>query len=382
MLNKTSIRTIGVDVHKDSYSICTYCPESDSFVGEIMMTSSSKLVTNYVKRLEKDLGPDNSIIIGYEAGPTGFGLQRDLLKAGIDCKVMAPTTIYEKKGGNRVKTDRGDARKIAKALHWGAYKEVIPLSPEDEATRDYIRMRDDRQNALKKAKQQLKSFLLRKGKHYPEKGSSWTLKYRAWLKSLEFELSTDQLTYNEYYAEVCRLEEMVERFDKQIEEYSQDDRYKENVSNLRSFGGIDTYIAMATVCEVGDFSRFPTAKDFSSFIGVCPGQQSSGGKTQMTGITKAGNSHLRRLFMESANSMARTTIFNKSKRLKARQSGNSAAVIAYADKGTARIRYKYNKMVREGKNANLAKAACAREIACFVWGMMTGNINGEVIAEM
>jgi len=378
MLNKSSIRTIGVDVHKESYSLCTYCPESDSFVGEITMTSSSKMVANYVKRLEKDLEPNVSIIIGYEAGPTGFGLQRDLLKAGIDCKIMAPTTIYEKKGGNRVKTDRGDARKLAKALNWGAFKEVIPLSPEDEATRDYIRMRDDRQNALKKAKQQLKSFLLRKDKHYPEKGKRWTLKYRGWLKSLEFELSADQLTFNEYYAEVCRLEEMVERFDQQIEEYSQDDRYRENVSNLRSFGGIDTHIAMATVCEVGDFSRFPTAKDFSSYMGLCPGQQSSGGKTQMTGITKAGNSNLRRLFMESANSMARTTIFNKSKRLKARQSGNSATVIAYADQGTARIRYKYNKMVREGKNANLAKAACAREIACFVWGMMTGNINGEV----
>jgi transposase len=378
MLNKSSIRTIGVDVHKESYSLCTYCPESDSFVGEITMTSSSKMVANYVKRLEKDMEPNVSIIIGYEAGPTGFGLQRDLLKAGIDCKIMAPTTIYEKKGGNRVKTDRGDARKLAKALNWGAFKEVIPLSPEDEAIRDYIRMRDDRQNALKKAKQQLKSFLLRKDKHYPEKGKRWTLKYRVWLKSLEFELSADQLTFNEYYVEVCRLEEMVERFDQQIEEYSQDDRYRENVSNLRSFGGIDTHIAMATVCEVGDFSRFPTAKDFSSYMGLCPGQQSSGGKTQMTGITKAGNSNLRRLFMESANSMARTTIFNKSKRLKARQSGNSAAVIAYADQGTARIRYKYNKMVREGKNANLAKAACAREIACFVWGMMTGNINGEV----
>jgi transposase len=107
MLNKSSIRTIGVDVHKESYSLCTYCPESDSFVGEITMTSSSKMVANYVKRL-KDLEPNVSIIIGYEAGPTGFGLQRDLLKAGIDCKVMAPTTIYEKKGGNRVKTDRYD----------------------------------------------------------------------------------------------------------------------------------------------------------------------------------------------------------------------------------------------------------------------------------
>ncbi|MBI9095668.1 MAG: transposase [Sphaerochaeta sp.] len=105
MLNKTSIRTIGVDVHKDSYSLCTYCPEADSFVGEITMTSSSKMVTNYVKRLQKDMGPNVSIVCGYEAGPTGFGLHRDLLKAEIDCKIMAPTTIYEKKGGNRVKTD-------------------------------------------------------------------------------------------------------------------------------------------------------------------------------------------------------------------------------------------------------------------------------------
>jgi len=158
MFNKTSIRTIGIDVHKDSYSICTYCPQADSFGGEITLESSSKMVIKYVKRLQRDSGPNVSITCGYEAGPTGFGLQRDLLASGIDCKIMAPTTIYEKKGGNRVKTDRGDARKLSKSLHWGAFKEVIPLSPEDEATRDYIRMRDDRKNALKKAKQQIKLF--------------------------------------------------------------------------------------------------------------------------------------------------------------------------------------------------------------------------------
>ena len=378
MSNKTSIRTIGIDVHKDSYSLCTYCPETNSFVGEITTESSSRMVANYIRRLQKDVGPNVSIISGYEAGPTGFGLHRDLSKAGLDCKVMAPTTIYEKKGGNRVKTDRSDARKISKALYWGAFKEVVPLSVEDEATRDYIRMRDDRNGALKKAKQQLLSFLLRKGKHYPEKGTSWTQKYRAWLKSITFSLPVDQLTFDEYYAEVCRLEEAVERFDQQIEEYSQEDRYRENVGRLRCFGGIDTHTAMAIVCEIGDFSRFPTPKAFSSFIGLCPGQQSSGGKTQMTGITKAGNSNLRRLLTESANSMARTTMFQKSKRLKARQAGNPACVIAYADRGTSRIRYKYHKMIREGKSSNLAKAACAREIACFVWGMMTGNIYGEV----
>jgi len=378
MLNKTSIRTIGIDVHKDSFSLCTYCPETNSFVGEITTASSSKMVANYIKRLQKDVGPNVSVISGYEAGPTGFGLHRDLSKAGLNSKVMAPTTIYEKKGGNRVKTDRGDARKISKTLYWEAFKEVVPLSVQDEATRDYIRMRDDRKDALKRAKQQIQSFLLRKSKHYPERGTSWTQRYRAWLKSCTFELPADQLTFDEYYAEVCRLEEAVERFDQQVEEYSQDDRYREKTAVLRCFGGIDTHIAMAIVCEIGDFSRFATAKEFSSYIGLCPGQQSSGGKTQMTGITKAGNGHIRKLLTESANSMARTTIFNKSKRLKARQAGNPASVIAYADRGTSRIRYKYKKMIQEGKNSNLAKAACAREIACFVWGMMTGNIYGEV----
>jgi transposase len=378
MFNKSSIRTIGIDVHKDTYALSTYCPETETFIGEITTASESRMVINYVRRLQKESDPNVTVITGYEAGPTGFGLQRDLIKAGIDCKVMAPTTIYEKKGGNRTKTDRGDARKLSKALHWGAFKEVVALSPEDEATRDYIRMRDDRKTALKKAKQQLKSFLLRKGKHYPEKGTSWTLKYRSWLRTVTFASPVDQLTYDEYHAEIYRLEEAIERFDLQIEGYSQDDRYKEKVGRLRCFGGIDTHIAMALVCEVGDFSRFSTAKEFSSFLGLCPGQQSSGGRTQMTGITKAGNSNLRRLLTESANSMARTTIFGKSKRLKARQAGNPAAVIAYADRGTSRIRYKYHKMRLEGKHVNLAKAACAREIACFVWGMMTDNIHGEI----
>jgi len=108
MLNKVSIRTIGIDVHKESYSLCTYCPESDSFVGEITTASNSKMVVNYIKRLQKDVGLNVRIISGYEAGPTGFGLLRDLTEIGINCKVMAPTTIYEKKGGNRIKTDRGD----------------------------------------------------------------------------------------------------------------------------------------------------------------------------------------------------------------------------------------------------------------------------------
>lgn len=238
-------------------------------------------------------------------------------------------------------------------MYEGAFKEVVPLPFEDESIRDYISMRDDRQNALKKAKQQL--------------------------KSLRFAIPADQLNFNAYYAEVCRLEEMVQRFDQQLDEYSKEDRYQEKVAHVRCFGGIDTHRAMATVCEIGDFSRFSTLKEFASYLGLSPGQHASGGKAQMTGITKAGNSHLRRLCVKSANAMARISIFQKSKRLQARQIGNPVALIAYADRETSRIRYKYKKMLQEGKNCNLVKAACAREIACFVWEMMTDKIYGELV---
>ena len=127
------------------------------------------------------------------------------------------------------------------------------------------------------------------------------------------------------------------------------------------------------VTEVGDFSRFGTADQFASFLGLCPGEHSSGRSIQKTGITKAGNSHCRKVLCESANSIARSNPYRKSKRLLSRQAGQNPDVIAYADRGTARIKKKYYALKENGKHSNVAKAACARELACFIWGMMTGN---------
>lgn len=393
---QTIIITIGMDVHKETYALCSYFSTNQEFYYEETLKSESKYVVKYIRKSRKEairlqmienhknnLLLDASeievqVICGYEAGPTGFNLKRELEKANIDCRIMAPTTIYKKKGGNRVKTDKQDARNLSKTLFWGAYKEVVPISVEDEATRDYIRMRDDRKNALKKAKQQLKSFILRRNIHYPFKGGAWTHAYRKWLKTIKFDLRIDQLTFDEYLAEVYRLEEAIERFDIKIEELSKNDKYKEDVKRLRCFAGIDTHIALSIVCEVGDFARFKKAREFSSFIGLCPGEHSSGEKTKTTGITKSGNTHLRKLLIESCNSIARTTNYNKSKRLRLRQSDNDVDVITYADRGSKRIRYKFTKMSNASKKRNVAIAACARELACFIWGMMTNNIYGEI----
>lgn len=373
------VRTIGIDVHKDSYSLSTFNPQSGSFVAECTTSADPKSVVAYVDRLRKEMDVPVSIEVGYEAGPTGFGLKRSLEKVGIRCHVMAPTSIYKPVAGNRVKTDARDARTLARAIYWGSYSEVVPLSEEDEAFRDYIRMRDDRKEELKRAKQHLLSFLLRKDRKYCG-GNPWTQKHMRWLKKQEFTNKVDQITLMEYLNEVTRLMDSVKLLDAQIEEFSKEECYKEDVEKLRCFAGIDTHVAMVMLTEIGDFSRFGTADQFASYLGLCPGEHSSGKSIQKTGITKAGNGHCRKVLCESANSIARANPYRKSKRLLSRQAGQSPDVIAYADRGTSRIKKKYTSLKENGKAANVAKAACARELACFIWGMMTGNYDSSVSA--
>lgn len=372
MLTKEIVRTIGIDVHSETYSISTYNPQTESFIGECTVEADGKNVIRYVAKLRKETEVPVLIEVGYEAGPTGFGLKRELEKAGIRCHVMAPTSIYRPAAGLRVKTDARDARSLARAVYWGSYSEVMPLSEEDEAYRDYIRMRDDRNDELKRAKQHLLSFLLRRGRQYQGK-NYWTQMHMKWLRRIEFGNPVDQLTFREYLSEVTRLMDAIELLDARIEEFSRNERYAENVSRLRCFAGIDTHSAMVMVTEIGDYGRFPSAEAFASYLGLTPGEHSSGKSAIKTGITKAGNTHCRRMLCESANAIARTNPYKKSKRLLSRQIGMDPDVIAYADRGSSRIKKKYYALKENGKHSNVAKAACARELACFIWGMMTGN---------
>ena len=168
-----------------------------------------------------------------------------------------------------MKTDARDARSLARAVYWGSYSEVMPLSEEDEAYRDYIRMRDDRNDELKRAKQHLLSFLLRRGKQYQGK-NYWTRMHMKWLRGIGFGNPVDQLTFREYLNEVTRLMDAIELLDARIEEFSRNERYAEDVSKLRCFAGIDTHCAMVMVTEIGDYGRFPSAETFASYLGLTP----------------------------------------------------------------------------------------------------------------
>lgn len=380
--NNSSLICIGIDVHKDTYSYCTFIEnfnsnENEKYHFETTSKANTKSVFSYIDKVKKEIattGYEPKLKIGYEAGPTGFGLQRALVERGYDCSVMAPTSIYEKKGGNIVKTDRKDARKLSSILSYGLFSKVEPPTKENEAARDYMRARQSTKHSLKQAKQKLKSFLLSKDIRFEGK-DNWSMKHMTWLRGLKFDYKASQLAFESYLYELTRLEQKLEEMDRYIEEMAQEEDYKENVSKLRCLAGIETHTAMTILTEIGDYTRFASPGQLAAFLGLVPGQHSSGGTKQMKGITKAGNSAVRKVLVESANAIVKTNIYGKSKRLKARQQGMPNSIIDYADRGTKRVKRKIMKLREMGKNTNVAKIAGARELTCFIWGMLNNRID-------
>ena len=235
-------------------------------------------------------------------------------------------------------------------------------------------MRDDHKLALKKVKQQILSFCLRHNYRFDGTINHWTQAHLKWLRSLKPEGLYAEIL-QEYLLTYDNLTNKLERFDKRIEELASNETYQENVHKLSCFIGVKTVTALAVLTEVGDFKRFASAQHFASYIGLTPGEDSSGDDQNRLGITKAGNRHVRSLLVEAAQSYSHGQIGFKSKALKARQAGNSPEVIAYADKANERLRRKYYRMVlKNNKKTNVAKTAVARELACFMWGMITGNV--------
>ena len=273
--------------------------------------------------------------------------------------------------GIRIKTDARDALMIAQCLAYGGYHAVYVPTEEDDSIKEYLRMRDDHKLALKKIKQQINAFTLRHGVHYS--GTKWTATHWKWLKQLELAPMYREVL-NEYMASYEEQTAKIERFDLRIEELANQEKYQKKVKKLTCFLGIKTHTALSLIVETGDFERFANGNTYAAYLGLAPGENSSGEHIQRDGITKAGNSHLRLLLIEAAGGICKGAIGHKSKDLKARQNGNAAEVIAYADRANTRLRSRYYKFIRHGKKRNVAVAAIARELACFVWGMMTDNI--------
>jgi transposase len=355
----------GMDVHKGSIQIAVLRDGAPGSETETRIPYDFAKVRKFFHSLQKK----GTVFAAYEAGSMGFELERFLREMMIQCVVAVPSKIA-KKPGDRVKTDRRDAMQIARLLRNSDLDAVHVPTPEDEAVRDFLRARADVKLDHTRTKHRLAKFLLRHGHLYHE--TQWTDRHLQWIKGLSFSLPALQETLDGYLETLLTQKEKLRALDARIEELATSARYAEAVCKLRCLKGIDYLTALSLVCEVGDFRRFDKAEQFMSFLGIVPGEHSSGSTRHQGGITKAGNVHLRKLLVESSWHYRYPASASAS--LIRRRTGQPAEVVAYADRALRRLQKKFSRLVNgKSKSTQVAVTAVARELAGFVWGLMVGK---------
>lgn len=359
------ITFVGMDVHKASISVALLAPGNEAAV-EWKLDNRSTAIVKLARRLKEDSG--GRVVVCYEAGPCGFALMRQLTSLGVPCKVIAPALIPQQ-AGNRVKTDKRDARKLAALFRAGLLTEVHAPTADQEAVRDLCRAREDAREDRLRARHRLGKFLLRHGVSYD--GKAWTRSHRAWLSSLDFALAAAQATFDDYMRAVDAADERVKALDAKIEEVAAAPPYREAVGILRCFRGIDTTSAMVLLSELGDVTRFESPRRLMAYLGVTPSEYSSGGKEKRGGITKTGNAFVRRILIEAAWHYRHAPRVGKA--LTVRRKAQPAWAIAIADKCQARLYRRHRRLVGNGKSSTKANVAVAREMSGFIWAALVAQ---------
>ena len=357
--------SIGLDVHARSIAGAAFIPET----GEIVQRSfpyDPGAVAEWAKSMPQ---PAKCV---YESGPTGFDLQRRLTEAGVGCCVGAVTKML-RPSGDRVKTDRRDAVFLARMLAVGNIVEVSVPGEALEAARDLARAREDCRRDLMRARHLISKFLLRKGICYEKGRSTWTRAHRSWLCGMSFEDACERAVFAEYLEGVRALEQRRDRLDAAIAERAGEPDLAPVVAAISALRGISTVSAFAIATEVGDFSRFPSARSFMSYIGLTCSECSTGEARSRGGITKAGNSHLRLLLVEAAWHHSREYRPLAGSHL-ASARGLPAAIAEKAAQSNRRLNRRWGDLERKGKPRCLISVAVARELAGHVWAlaMMAG----------
>jgi transposase len=357
----SKVRFVGLDVHAESIVIAV--ADAGTAPAEIWKSvafSHPRLLAEL-----KKLGRLNGLKVCYEAGPTGFGLQRFLACQGIDCVIVAPSLVPQT-SGSRVKTDRRDARKLAHFLRSGDLTAVwIPDEPT-EALRDLERAREDARIAERRARQQLLKFLLRHERRYTEGTSHWTVRHWAWVRRQTFDQPASQRVLEDYVQTVQQATQRVRQLTQDIQECVPDWALAPVVKNLQAFRGLQLVTATGVTAEVGNFERFQKASQFMAFMGLVPSENSSGKSRRQGGITKTGNRHVRRLLTEAAWHYYDCPA-GISAALAKRREGVSAEVVAIAEKAQRRLRRKAYNLRRRAMPPNKIVTALARELAGFLW---------------
>lgn len=358
---KTPKVIVGLDVHKNTIVAAVLPAEGERVTETVRIENQPQAM----ERLATRVARRGTVAFVYEAGPCGDEVQRQLAGLGYRCAVIAPG-LTPVRPGDRVKTDRRDAEKLARLYRAGALTEVRVPTPAEEAARDLVRSREDAVADRLRARHRLAKFLLRQGRVYRET-NAWGVKHRAWLKSQQFEWAPLQQTFEAYVRALEETEARLQTLDQQVEELAHHDCYRTPVQYLRCLKGIDTLSALTLTVEAQEFRRFERAPACMSVTGLVCSEHSSGDTVRRGSITKVGNAHLRRVLVEAAGCSRHGPFI--SRQLRERRQGCPTPVVQIARKTQERVRRKFRRLLHRNKPPHVAVVAAARELAGFVWAM-------------
>jgi transposase len=362
-MRQSSTLYIGLDVHKESIAVAYVANDHDAeviYLGAIGTRQCD--IDQLVRKLHSKA---QHLVFVYEAGPCGYWLYRYLTKKGQVCWVVAPSLI-PKKAGDRVKTDRRDAVQLARLMRSGDLTRVYVPSVEDEAIRDLSRAREDAIRDLKAAKFRLKAFLLRHDIRYTGR-ATWGPAHLRWLAEVVCPTPAQQIVFQEYVRAVTEHTERLQRLEQELHEQVKTWHLKPVVEALQALRGVQFTVAVTMVAELGDLTRFDNPRQLMKFLGLIPSEYSTGERRRQGSITKAGNTHARRVLIEGAWAYRYPAKVSRHVQLRLEQQPKAIQDISW--KAQVRLCKRYRRLTARGKHANQVVVAIARELIGFMWAI-------------
>ena len=358
------ITYVGMDTHKKQHKIALHHPRQEEIL-EFTINNTIRDIKKMVNKIKKQA--PGQVEFCYEAGVCGFTLKRRIEDMGCKCDVIAPSLV-PRKPGERVKTDRRDAKKLLMLFKAGLLTEVHAPDEKQESARELTRLRETAKENLKRIRHQVLKFLTRHGYVYRE-GSHWTQKHITWMRTIKFTEPMLTNVFENYFDEMIYCTTRLENLDKEVELLAESEEYKEIVGLLSCFHGIKALTAITIITEIFEFGRFESPRHLMSYLGLTPSEDSSGEKQKKGSITKAGNKRVRRLLNETAWHYRHRYV--PSKVLKKRREGQPKWAIEIADAAGRRLSKRHRHLINSGKMPCKSNIAVARELAGFIWFMVT-----------
>jgi transposase len=355
---------VALDVHKLSIVAAVLPP-----AGGMPEVSRIETTEAAIRRLIARLGGPAGLAVCYEAGPGGYALWRLLTGLGVACDIVAPSLVPVR-AGDRVKTDRRDAKKLVALHRGGLLRYVQPPTPESEGLRDLLRCRDDLRCARTAARHRVSKQLLRHGRIFREGKKGWTLKHRVWIGRQRLDDPLGHLALEQQLTHLDGIDRQLAALDARLEQIAADPRWAWQVERLHAFRGVATLTALGLIAEIGDFARFSHPRELASWLGITASEYSSGDQQHRGHITKAGNRHARRLLIEAAWHYRHAP----------RRPTTGPAPTDRAWQAQIRLHHRYHHLTERGKRSTVTNVAIARELAGFLWAELTNQPPQKTLA--